>query len=152
SSTCVDKSEMDVAPRGRASSAAVMSRDKRAGSSSKWRTMRCRSESWSCTIWYSQCTSSTYGLPRNLQNTVAPSMALYPIGLSLPNRVVRAISLMVFSLFSMFPATGGTERNRIQYQVVHIGCRRVVAQLASPPEASAAAQLHRLRILLSQDQ
>ena len=29
-----------------------------------------------CRIWCSQCTSSTYGLPRSLQKTVAPSIAL----------------------------------------------------------------------------
>ena len=35
-----------------------------------------QSESCVCRICWSQCTSSTYGLPRSLQNTVAPSIAL----------------------------------------------------------------------------
>src|SRR5882672_4834437 len=55
---------------------------------------RCRSESWFCRIWNSQCSSSTYGLPRNLQNTVAPSIALYASASSLPNRAARLISVM----------------------------------------------------------
>src|SRR6185295_6186696 len=38
--------------------------------------------------------SSTYGLPRSLQNTVAPSIALYARLLSLPNNAARLISLM----------------------------------------------------------
>ena len=69
------KSWIDVAPRGRRSSAAVRSAARRDGSRSKCLTMRCRSLSGVCRIWCSQCTISTYGLPRSLQNTVAPSMA-----------------------------------------------------------------------------
>ncbi len=76
SSICGDRSEIEVAPRGSLSSAAVKSAASLAGSSSKWRMMRCRSESCTCRIWCSQCTSSTYGLPRSLQNAVAPSIAL----------------------------------------------------------------------------
>jgi len=76
SSMCGEKSEIAVAPRGSRSSAAVMSAAKRDGSNSKWRMMRCRSESVPCRSWFSQCTSSTYGLPRSLQSTVAPSTAL----------------------------------------------------------------------------
>ena len=55
----------------------------RAGSA---RTMRCRSESCCCRIWWNQCTSSTYGLPRSLQKTVALSIALYPRLFSFPNK------------------------------------------------------------------
>ena len=53
----------------------VRSRARAAGSISKWLMMRCRSESCSCRIWCSQCTISTYGLPRSLQNTVLLSTA-----------------------------------------------------------------------------
>ena len=49
-STCADRSEIEVAPRGSRSSAAVRSAASRDGSSSKCRTMRCRSESCVCRI------------------------------------------------------------------------------------------------------
>jgi len=65
-----------VAPRGNRSIASVTSLAMTAASTSKCRRMRCRSESCSCRIWLSQCTNSTYGLPRSLANTVAPSIAL----------------------------------------------------------------------------
>src|SRR5688572_19811505 len=58
--------------------------------------IRCRSESGVCRICCSQCTSSTYGLPRSLQNTVAPSMALYARLFNLPNNADRLISLMTW--------------------------------------------------------
>src|ERR1700761_4671567 len=89
------KSEIAVAPRGSASSEAVMSAARRDASRPKCLKMRCRSESLAWISWCSQCTSSTYGLPRSLQKTVAPSMPLYAIGLSLPNSATRLISLTV---------------------------------------------------------
>src|SRR6187549_2567059 len=58
--------------------------------------MRTRSESDVCSSWCSQCCSSTYGLPRILQNNVALSIALYGRGPSLPNRVLRLISDTIF--------------------------------------------------------
>src|SRR4026209_2707743 len=91
---CVEKSEIDVAQRGRRSSASVMSLASLDESTSKCRTMRCMSESADCRICEIQCTSSTYGLPRSLQNTVALSMALNATLLSFPNDEDRLISLM----------------------------------------------------------
>ena len=76
SSMCGDRSDSAVAPRGRRSIASVTSFASTAASTSKWRRIRCRSESCSCRIWLSQWTNSTYGLPRSLANTVAPSIAL----------------------------------------------------------------------------
>ena len=84
------------APRGSRSSVAWRSRTSRALSISKWRRMRCTSESGRLTIWKSQCTSSTWGFPRSLQNVTAPSAALNISGLSLPNRSARLISAMLF--------------------------------------------------------
>src|SRR4026209_2055587 len=91
---CVEKSEIEVAPRGRGQSASGLSLARRDESTSKWRTMRCMSESGDCRICEIQCTSSTYGLPRSLQNTVALSMALNATLLSFPNDEDRLISLM----------------------------------------------------------
>src|SRR5688500_9055895 len=85
---------MDVAPRGSLSSASVTSLASFEGLSSKRLMMRCQSEAVLFKICDTQCTSSTYGLPRSLQNVVAPSMALNANELSLPKRVVREISLM----------------------------------------------------------
>jgi hypothetical protein len=51
--------EGHFAPRGNRSSAFVISATSFEPSSSKWRTMRCRSESGVCRICCSQCTSST---------------------------------------------------------------------------------------------
>ena len=53
-STWSDRSEMEVAPRGRRSRALVTSPASRPASSSKWRTMRCRSESGVCRICWTQ--------------------------------------------------------------------------------------------------
>ncbi len=67
---------IDVAPRGSRSSAAVMSLASTEVSSWKCLMMRCQSLSAFCTICATQCSSSTKGLPRSLQKTVAPSTAL----------------------------------------------------------------------------
>ncbi len=50
SSICGARSVIEVAPRGSRSSAAVTSAESLPGSSSKWRTMWCRSESCTCRI------------------------------------------------------------------------------------------------------
>src|SRR6185437_1035962 len=92
SSMCADRSEIEVAPRGRRSSASVRSRASLAASMPHARTITCRSELCCCSTWWIQCTSSTYGLPRSLQNTVAPSIDLYARLFSLPNSATRLIS------------------------------------------------------------
>ncbi len=76
SSMCADRSEIDVAPRGSLSSDSVKSRASLPASMLKTRTMQVMSELEFCRIWWNQWTSSTYGLPRSLQKTVAPSIDL----------------------------------------------------------------------------
>ena len=59
SAMCGDRSEIEVAPRGSRSRAAVMSRASRDGSIWNSRMMRWRSESGNCKSWLNQWTSST---------------------------------------------------------------------------------------------
>ncbi len=85
---------MEVAPRGKPSSAATTSRASLVSSIPNARRMQATSlpESWIIT--WIQCTSSTYGLPRILQNPVAVSIALIAVGFRRPKSAARLISVM----------------------------------------------------------
>src|SRR6478735_4478003 len=107
---CEDRSEIELEPRGRASRAAVKSACRRAGSRLNWLATRARSPLSICLSWKSQCTSSTYGFPRSLQNTVADSRALKVVASSLEKSLDLLISLMET------PANGLRDPQRLQRQ------------------------------------
>src|SRR6185312_12755136 len=145
SSMCADRSEIEVAPRGRRSSASVRSRASLAASMPDARTITCRSELCCCSTWWIQCTSSTYGLPRSLQNTVAPSIDLYARLFSLPNSATRLISPMG-SLRSQSLSThralrlpGGLSGTLLLYHDVIGGCR-ARPEPAGPADLATAAE------------
>src|SRR5262245_50171781 len=127
------------------------SRTRRALSISKWRRIRWRSESGRLTIWKSQCTSSTCGLPRSLQKVTAPSAALNMIGLSLPNRVARLISAIGRPL--LWRGQSGRTRPRTlrcQSQIVGVRGRVPGSQPRCPAQLPLATEEDARHLVASQ--
>src|SRR5262249_27442091 len=144
---------MADAPRGSLSSMFWKSRTRRAVSISKWRRIRCRSESGRLTIWKSQCTSSTCGLPRSLQKVTAPSAALNIIGLSLPNRVARLISAIGRPLSSRLHSRGTRPRTLgCQSQIVGVRGHLPSSQPRRPAQLSLAAEHDARHLVAGQDE
>ena len=88
----------------------VRSRDSRAASSWKWRTMRCRSLSGSLQDLGEPVHELDVRVAAQLAERTAPSTALYIRGLSLPNSVARLISVMLF-LFRLPARTGAVRES-----------------------------------------
>src|SRR5262245_45573344 len=144
---------MADAPRGSLSSMFWKSRTRRAVSISKWRRIRCRSESGRLMIWKSQCTSSTCGLPRSLQKVTAPSAALNMIGLSLPNRVARLISAIGRPLLCRRRSRRTRPRTlRCQSQIVGVRGLPPSSQPRRPAQLPLAAEKDARHLVAGQDE
>ncbi len=93
--SCAEKVGAAPAPPGRRSSVRERSRSSRAGSTSKWSRIRCRSEAVSCSIAWIQCDSSTKPWRRRSAISTARSRPLNGIGASLLYRVAACLFAIV---------------------------------------------------------